>query len=133
VAAFVTQLLAINPNANIVVSGDLNDFQFSDTLAPLAAAGLVNLTNTLPENERYTYSFEGNLQALDHMWVSSNLLNAGALYDVVHANSEFATQVSDHDPLLMTLGLVPAPVPEPATWLMMALGMAGLVMRARRR
>jgi len=51
----------------------------------------------------------------------------------VHANSEFATQVSDHDPLLMTLGMVPAPVPEPATWLMMALGMAGLVARARRR
>jgi hypothetical protein len=29
--------------------------------------------------------------------------------------------------------LVPAPVPEPATWLLMAAGVAGLVMRTRRR
>lgn len=132
VADFVEELLAINPNANIIVTGDLNDFQFAGSLAPLAAAGLVNLTDSLPENERYTYAFEGNLQALDHMWVSSNLLAAGALYDIVHANAEFITQVSDHDPVLMTLGMVPSPVPEPATWLMMALGMAGLVARARR-
>jgi uncharacterized protein len=133
VASFVQGLLAINPNANIVVTGDLNDFQFADSLAPLAAAGLTNLTDTLPENERYTYAFEGNLQALDHMWVSANLMQAGALYDVVHANAEFINQVSDHDPVLMSLGAVPAPVPEPATWLMMALGLAGFVARARRR
>jgi uncharacterized protein len=134
VASFVQQLLAINPNANIVVTGDLNDFQFADSLEPLALAGLTNLTNSLPENERYTYSFQGNLQALDHMWISSNLLSASGLaYDVVHANSEFVDQVSDHDPILLTMGFVPAPVPEPATWAMLALGVAGLVARARRR
>lgn len=133
VGSFVQGLLAINPNANIVVTGDLNDFQFAGTLAPLAAAGLTNLTDTLPENERYTYAFEGNLQALDHMWVSANLLSAGAAYDIVHANAEFLNQVSDHDPVLMTLASMPAPVPEPGTWALMALGLAGLVARARRR
>jgi predicted extracellular nuclease len=133
-AAFVSSVLAINPNANIVLTGDLNDFQFADTLAPLSAAGLTNLMNLLPAGERYTYNFEGNAQALDHMFVSANLLaNAGWAFDVVNANSEFVDQVSDHDPLLLRLDLVPAPVPEPATWLMMALGMAGLVARARRR
>jgi predicted extracellular nuclease len=133
-ADFVSSVLAINPNANIVLTGDLNDFQFADTLAPLSAAGLTNLMNLLPAGERYTYNFEGNAQALDHMFVSANLLaNAGWAFDVVNANSEFVDQVSDHDPLLLRLDLVPAPVPEPATWLMMALGMAGLVARARRR
>ena len=133
-ADFVSSVLAINPNANIVLTGDLNDFQFADTLAPLSAAGLTNLMNLLPAGERYTYSFDGNAQALDHMFVSANLLaNAAWAFDVVHANSEFIDQVSDHDPLLLRLDLVPAPVPEPATWLMMALGMAGLVARARRR
>lgn len=129
VASFVQGLLAIDPAANIVVTGDLNDFQFAESLAPLTAAGLVSMTDTLPENERYTYAFEGNLQALDHMWVSPSLVAAGALYDIVHANAEFISQVSDHDPILLTL----APIPEPGTWLLMALGLAGLVARTQRR
>ena len=134
VGSFVAGLLAINPHANIVVTGDLNDFQFASSLAPLAAAGLTNLSNTLPENERYTYAFEGNLQTLDHMWVSANLLaNGGAIYDVVHANAEFIDQVSDHDPILMTLAMVPAPVPEPQTVLLMMLGLFSVGMAARRR
>ena len=134
VGSFVAGLLAINPNANIVVTGDLNDFQFASSLAPLEAAGLTNLTNSLPENERYTYSFQGNLQALDHMWVSGNLLAKGEVaYDVVHANAEFIDQVSDHDPILMTLAMVPAPVPEPQTLLLMAAGVLAVTARVRRR
>lgn len=134
VASFVSGLLALNPNANIVVTGDFNDFQFADTLAPLAAAGLTNLTDLLPPGERYTYNFEGNAQALDHMYVSGNLLAKGNLaYRIVHANSEFFDQVSDHDPLLLTLGLVPAPVPEPGTLATLLLGLAAVGRALRRR
>ncbi|HLL19542.1 MAG TPA: endonuclease/exonuclease/phosphatase family protein, partial [Rubrivivax sp.] len=98
--SFVAGLLAINPNANIVLTGDFNDFQFADTLSPLAAAGLSNMTDLLPAGDRYTYAFEGNLQALDHIWVSANLLAKGDLaYDIVHVNAEFIDQVSDHDPV----------------------------------
>lgn len=134
VAGFVQSLLAIDPNANIVVAGDLNDFQFADTLAPLAAAGLINLTNTLAPGERYTYNFEGNLQALDHMLVSPNLMARGSLvYDVVHANAEFSDQLSDHDPTLLTMSL--APVPEPETYAMLVAGLAlvGAAVRRRRK
>jgi predicted extracellular nuclease len=133
--SFVEGLLAINPLANIVVTGDFNDFQFADTLAPLAAAGLTNMTNTLAANERYTYAYEGNLQALDHMWVSSNLLaNGGALYDIVHANAEFIDQVSDHDPILLTLSGIPVTaVPEPQSMLMMLMGGLAVFGAARRR
>lgn len=134
VGSFVAGLLAINPNANIVVTGDLNDFQFASSLAPLQAAGLTNLTDSLPENERYTYSFQGNLQTLDHMWVSSNLLNKGDVaYDLVHANAEFFDQVSDHDPILMTLAMVPAPVPEAGTLAMMLGGLLLVGARLKRR
>lgn len=132
VGSFVAGLLGINPNANVIVAGDLNDFQFASTLQPLHAAGLTNLTDTLPAGERYTYNFEGNLQALDHMFVSPNLVARGALaYDIVHANAEFSDQLSDHDPTLLTFAL--APVPEPQTYAMLLAGLVVLGRLVRRR
>jgi uncharacterized protein len=120
VAAFVQGILAINPKANIIVTGDLNDFQFASSLAPLSAAGLVNMSSTLPQTERYSYNYQGNAQQLDHMFVSGNLFGAASL-DIVHANSEFIDQVSDHDPLLLTLNL--AAVPESQTLVLMLTGL----------
>ncbi len=95
---FVESILAIDPNANVVVAGDLNDFEFSNPLSTLESAGLTSLIETLPENERYTYNFQGNSQTLDHILVSNNLLSKLDGYDVVHVNSEFFDQDSDHDP-----------------------------------
>lgn len=132
VGSFVQGLLAIDAAANIVVVGDFNDFQFAGTLQPLLDAGLVNMTSTLPEGERYTYNFEGNLQALDHIFVSPNLLAKGDLaYDIVHANAEFFDQLSDHDPLLLTMNL--AAVPEPETLAMLLSGLVLVGLRVRRR
>ncbi|MEA5601280.1 choice-of-anchor I family protein [Nostoc sp. UHCC 0252] len=102
---FVESILAIDPNANVVVAGDLNDFEFSNPITTLESAGLTSLIETLPENERYTYNFQGNAQTLDHILVSSNLLTSLDGYDVVHINSEFADQDSDHDPSLARFNL----------------------------
>ena len=96
-AGFVQQIRAIDPNANVVVLGDLNDFEFSETIQILEAAGLTDLYDTVPLAERYSYVFEGNSQTLDHIMVSGPLLNRSTL-DVVHVNAEFADQASDHDP-----------------------------------
>ncbi|MBW4601067.1 MAG: hypothetical protein KME29_16160 [Calothrix sp. FI2-JRJ7] len=97
---FVQGILANNSNANVVVAGDLNDFEFSNPLTILESAGLNTLIETLPENERYTYNFQGNAQVLDHILVSDNLFSRLDGFDVVHINSEFADQVSDHDPVI---------------------------------
>lgn len=102
---FVESILAIAPNANIVVAGDLNDFEFSNPVSIVESAGLTSLIETLPQNERYTYNFEGNAQTLDHVLVSNNLLNNLDGYDVVHINSEFADQDSDHDPSVARFNL----------------------------
>jgi len=56
--------------------------------------------NTLPRDERYSYVFEGNSQALDHVLVSGRMKPD---YDVVHVNAEFADQASDHDPQVVRL------------------------------
>ncbi|HKS44605.1 MAG TPA: endonuclease/exonuclease/phosphatase family protein [Amycolatopsis sp.] len=99
---FVDQILAANPVANIVVAGDLNDYQFSPALATLTARGaLTDLITTLPVSERYSYVYEGNSQVLDHILVSRSLCRLD--YDVVHVNAEFAQQASDHDPQVVRL------------------------------
>jgi uncharacterized protein len=112
--AFVDQLLGADPRAKVVVLGDLNDFEFSATADILVGSGstaLVDLPRTLPVNERYTYVFEGNSQVLDHILISQSLASSpgagvgpGAYeYDIVHTNSEFAEQDSDHDPQVVRL------------------------------
>lgn len=103
VAGFVSQIRAIDPQARVVVAGDLNDFEFSTTVQTLVGAGLTDLPATLPDGERYSYVFEGNAQVLDHILLSSALVNAGYAYDVVHTNAEFASPLSDHDPQVAQL------------------------------
>ncbi|WP_059012117.1 lamin tail domain-containing protein [Streptomyces specialis] len=103
---FVDDIRAVDPDAAIVVLGDLNDFEFSATTDILTAGGaLTDLPATLPAAERYTYVFEGNSQVLDHILLSPSLAATSYAYDVVHVNSEFAAQISDHDPQVVRLPL----------------------------
>lgn len=98
---FVGQLQSADPQANVVVLGDLNDFEFSTTASILTGAGsLLDLPDTLPVEQRYTYDYEGNSEVLDHLLVSSPL-QTGMDYEIVHINSEFAGQTSDHDPQIV--------------------------------
>ncbi|WP_255987396.1 carbohydrate-binding protein [Chitinolyticbacter albus] len=106
VAGFVRELTRHDANAKIIVLGDLNDFPFSNPVNTLKAAGLIDLVELLPENERYTYVFEGNSQALDHILASANLA-VRADYDVVHVNAEFHEQTSDHDPEVARFAIGP--------------------------
>ncbi len=102
---FVDQIMAVDDKANVVVLGDLNDFDFSDTadiLSGFGATELVDQPRTLPFAERYSYVFEGNSQVLDHILISRNLVRDSA-YDIVHMNSEFPDQISDHDPQVIRL------------------------------
>jgi uncharacterized protein len=96
---FVGTILSHDPNANVVVLGDLNDFDFSTALNVLTGSILHDLMGTLPQSERYTYVFDGNSQALDHILVSANLFTSTPFaYEIAHVNAEFAVQASDHDP-----------------------------------
>jgi uncharacterized protein len=110
---FVDSILALDANAKIVVLGDLNDFQFSTPLTTLKGGVLHDLIETLPLSEQYTYVFEGNSQALDHILVSDSLFSGSFGYDVVHVNSEFSDQASDHDPQVVRLTLGASPTPTP--------------------
>lgn len=115
----------LNKEANVIVLGDLNDFQFTETAEILRGDELDNLIDTLPAGERYTYTYDGNSQVLDHILVSKNLTEHTQT-DVVHLNADFTEasgRVSDHDPVLAQIDIVGAgseeapenPNPNPGT------------------
>jgi hypothetical protein len=106
---FVGKLLAVDKKADVVVVGDLNDYQFSPALSILktgtadntGAPTLSDLITTLPANQQYTYDFDGISEVLDHILLTKGI--AKYTYQVVHVNSEYANQVSDHDPQVVDL------------------------------
>jgi predicted extracellular nuclease len=100
-------LVARDPNAALVVLGDMNTFEFTDDLSHLLPGDpplLTNLVPRIPAAERYTYVFEGNSQVLDHIFVTANLA-AAAEVDIVHLNVDFPAEpeASDHDPVVARL------------------------------
>jgi predicted extracellular nuclease len=112
VNSFVDSILALDSHANVIVLGDINDFEFSETVDILEGGALISLMDILPKAERYSYVFEGNSQVLDQIVVSDNLLSHfGVEYDVVHVNSEFFDQASDHDPQVARFDLRGRPRP----------------------
>jgi Ca2+-binding RTX toxin-like protein len=103
VRAYIDSLAAGDPELNIVTLGDFNSFYFEAPLQTIQAGGAQNnLHLLLPEEERYTYMFEGNLQALDNILVGPNL-NLTSEFDAVHLNAEQpagTAKPTDHDPTL---------------------------------
>ncbi|RLB37165.1 MAG: hypothetical protein DRH30_13670 [Deltaproteobacteria bacterium] len=97
----IDDVMAVNPEARIVVLGDLNDFEFREPVDLLAEEPMVNLMERLPESERMTYVYQGNSQILDHIIVSP-VLAENAEIEIIHVNSEFpaSERASDHDPVI---------------------------------
>lgn len=94
IAQFVGARLAEDPDAHIIVLGDLNAFEFSDGLVDVVGviAGTHNPADALwpveddlvepdlrnrvldvPAEDRYSYMFNGSYQVLDHILTSAGL------------------------------------------------------------
>ncbi|KAI3582374.1 Endonuclease/exonuclease/phosphatase [Fusarium oxysporum f. sp. albedinis] len=101
-ANFIAEILKKDKKAHVIAAGDFNEFA---AVAPLETfvktSGLVDVDEAakIPETERYTYLFDSNCQALDHMYISKEL-RRGIKYEHLHINTwqDKAGEVSDHDP-----------------------------------
>ncbi len=100
-----------NPGVPVISIGDYNAYEFNDgytdpisviTGAPtpddqvvvdespdLVNPDFVNLTNSLPAGERYTFVFEGTPQALDHVLVNTVAASLVSRYAVARNNADF--------------------------------------------
>ncbi|MEU7387877.1 endonuclease/exonuclease/phosphatase family protein [Streptomyces tanashiensis] len=100
VNAFVKDIVAVEKQADVLVVGDINDFEFSGTTEALTDGGaLYPAVKSLPRSERYSYVYQGNSQVLDQILTSPGVHHFE--YDSVHINAEFADQDSDHDPQVL--------------------------------
>ncbi len=112
VKALVDELKAIEPDAAVVVLGDLNDFEDSATLAQLKAGGLVDLYGRSSERP-YTYVYRGLAQVLDFALLDPALVARVVDFRPLHINVDFGApapgsagsglHASDHDPVLLTI------------------------------
>ncbi len=100
---FVKDIKAKDANANVVLLGDFNDFEFTKTLEIVKGNELTNMVDQVPADERYNYSYQGNAQELDHVLVTNNMV-PNTTVDILHINSGFMEEhgrASDHDPVLI--------------------------------
>ncbi len=121
-AAIADTIEAAHPDARVVVGGDLNVFPRpddpfapgdplfpSDQLDPLYAAGLHNLWEDLVAEvpaAAYSYTFQGQAQTLDHLFVNDALHADLVQIRAAHVNAGWPADfpgdgprgLSDHDP-----------------------------------
>ncbi len=87
--------------------GDLNDVLGSSPINILdASADSQNLYYELPDEERWSYVFNGESETLDYAFLTTNLMTVTAHYwihtfSVIHVHADFpsAERASDHDPI----------------------------------
>ena len=69
------------------VTGDFNDYEFSETLKTVLGEESVNLVESLPADGRYDYNHRGLSEALLHAVVSRRQAEEGrAAYEILHGN-----------------------------------------------
>lgn len=114
-AAFVRDRVAEieDDGERAIVAGDLNAFEDESALTTLqdGQTTLDNLWDAAPEQERYSFAFQGRLQTLDHVLVTDGLKNKVGDFRYAHFDNDYHERedptdghhVSDHDPPVLTL------------------------------
>jgi predicted extracellular nuclease len=146
-AEYLAQLIqarqAANPNERIISVGDYNAFQINDGFvdsigtikgtptpadqvvqasADLVNPNLVDLVDSAPADQRYTFMFDGNAQELDHVLITQNLSgsmayarNNGDFPEILRNDPNRPERISDHDMVVGYFAINSLPVCSAAT------------------
>ena len=130
-AKYVQERQKADPTERIILTGDFNAFQFPDGILDvigtikgtpaskeqvlMASEDLVNpdltdLVDMIQEGQRYSYTFDGNAQTLDHFLVTETMKKHIAGFGFARLNADFpetyrgdltrVERFSDHDPAI---------------------------------
>ena len=135
-AKFVEERAKSNPDERLIVCGDFNAFQFNDgyndllgilkgkpnpnVLAPSATVyntGLIDLVDYVEAKNRYSYSYDGDAQAIDHVLINKATRENAAKFGFARLDADFPLvyendanrpeRLSDHDAAVLYLSLDP--------------------------
>ena len=112
--AFIKEGLRQNPNLKFVLTGDFNDFEFSDSVKTIVGNELVNLMAEHEQRDRYSYFYRGSNQSLDNILISKNIKDK-VVFSPVHINASFMEEhgrASDHDPVVVQIDFSKPAAPE---------------------
>ena len=112
--AFIKEGLRQNPNSKFVLTGDFNDFEFSDSVKTIVGNELVNLMAEHEQGDRYSYFYRGSNQSLDNILISKNIKDK-VVFSPVHINASFMEEhgrASDHDPVVIQIDFSKPAAPE---------------------
>ena len=112
--AFIKEGLRQNPNLKFVLTGDFNDFEFSDSVKTIVGNELVNLMAEHEQGDRYSYFYRGSNQSLDNILISKNIKDR-VVFSPVHINASFMEEhgrASDHDPVVVQIDFSKPAAPE---------------------
>ena len=117
-ARFVQERQTKNPDEKIILLGDFNAYQFNDGIVDVIGAikgtpaardevmnpsedivnpDMINLVDLIKAEERYSYSFDGNAQVLDHIIVSQALKKHVNGFGYVRLNADFPETYRNND------------------------------------
>jgi uncharacterized repeat protein (TIGR01451 family) len=137
-ANLIQQRQLADPTEKIISVGDYNAFHVNDgyvdmigtikgTPTPadqvllaspdLVEPNLTDLVDTLPADQRYSYTFDGNAQVLDHILVNDDALASLARFAYARFDADFPViyyadgtrpeRISDHDSPIAYFGIPP--------------------------
>ncbi len=127
-AKFVQERQKANPNEKIILLGDFNAYQFNDGITDIIGTlkgtpaskeevlmasedivnpDLINLVDLIQADQRYSYSYDGNAQTLDHVLINQTLRKHVEGFGFARLNADFpeiyrndqtrVERFSDHD------------------------------------
>jgi uncharacterized repeat protein (TIGR01451 family) len=112
----VERILADEPEAHVVVLGDLNSFYDSPPLDELRQAGLRHVYEFTEPYRPYSYIYQGESETLDHILLTPSLYVHLVRVEALHINADYpppipddasARRMSDHDPVIAIFSFEP--------------------------
>ncbi len=110
----VQRLLEQDPEAHVIVMGDLNSFYESPPIDLLREAGLRHAYEFVESDRLYTYLYQGVSETLDHILMTPALYEGLVRVSVLHVGADYpppvpgdpsAQAMSDHDALVVIFSL----------------------------